>query len=246
MEDGEVLFVGFHWPMLIARIARRLQAPNIVIVYEGGIIEDRLTPVTPPSPSDLAAAVDSPMCAGSLESLYMWLGAGRVHMTLLEAPIVDRHGNVNTTAIGLYERPTVRLPGSGGGTELASMGPGLVLISTSTAARSYPDHVDYITSPGYLGGAGERVRSGYKPGRGPKLLLNPLGLFTFEPDEDLHPKALHPGVTADQVISSFGWPIAVPDPPDYLPEPAEEELLIARDELAHAAERSYRLPGTPT
>jgi glutaconate CoA-transferase subunit B len=241
LPDGAVVFVGFHWPMIIARIARRLVAPNLVVIYEDGIVEDRLTPVTPTSPSDLAAAVQSPCCAGSLEALFMWLGAGRVEWTLLEAPIVDRRGNVNTTAVGQYDRPLVRLPGSGGGTELASFGRGLVLISASTSVRSYPQTVDYITSPGYLGGENERPMLGYKPDRGPKLLLNPLGLFEFE-TEILRPRALHPDTTPDMVRATFGWPIAVNDDVIRLPEPTRDELLVTRDELERARGRHYRMP----
>lgn len=241
LPDGAVVFVGFHWPMLIARIARRLAAPNLIVVYEDGIVEDHLTPLLPTSPSDLVAAVDSPCCAGSLESLFMWLARGRVEWTLLEAPIVDRRGNVNTTAIGDYRRPTVRLPGSGGGSELASFGRGLVLISASTATRSYPEQVDYITSPGYLAGSGERDRRGYMPGRGPQLLVNPLGLFEFA-DEELRPRALHPGVTTEDVRATFGWPIDLGNVAARLPEPSEEELVVARTELSHARDRFYRLP----
>ncbi len=243
LPDGAVAFVGFHWPMLIARIARRLAAPNLIVVYEDGIVEDRLTPLLPTSPSDLAAAVGSPCCAGSLESLFMWLAGGRVEWTLLEAPIVDRRGNVNTTAIGDYQHPTVRLPGSGGGTELASFGRGLVLISASTARRSYPEQVDYVTSPGYLAGAGERERLGYMPGRGPQLLVNPLGLFEFA-DEELRPRALHPGVTDGDGRATGGWPMAVGEGVPRLPEPTEEELAVARAEIGNARDRYYRVPSS--
>ena len=241
LPDGAVAFVGFHWPMLIARIARRLAAPSLIVVYEDGIVEDRLTPLLPTSPSDLAAAVGSPCCAGSLESLFMWLAGGRVEWTLLEAPIVDRRGNVNTTAIGDYQRPTVRLPGSGGGAELASFGRGLVLISASTAPRSYPEQVDYVTSPGYLAGTGDRERLGYAPGRGPQLLVNPLGLFEFA-DEEIRPRALHPGVTTEDVRTTFAWPIRVDDIVPRLSEPSDEELAVARAELSHARDRFYRVP----
>ena len=242
ITNGEVLFVGFHWPMLMARIARRLHAPNIVVVYENGIVEDRLTPTFPTSPCDLVAAEGAPVCAGSLDALYMWLGSGRVQMTLLEAPIIDRYGNVNTTAVGPYARPKVRLPGSGGGTELSSLGRNLTLVNASSSKRSYPERVDYITSPGYLGGAQERSRLGYKPGTGPCTLVNPLGLCKFDEQGEMYLAALHADISPEEAKASFGWPIKIKDGYEVLAAPTADELKVIREELAHARERYYLLP----
>lgn len=242
ITDGTVLFAGFHWPMLMARIARRLHAPNIVVVYENGIVEDRLTPILPTSPCDLTAAEQATTCAGSLDTLYMWLGSGRVQMTLVEAAIVDRYGNINTTAVGSYRQPKVRLPGSGGGTELSSLGRDLLLVSASTNSRSYPERVDYITSPGYLGGGDERARLGYKPDTGPKTLVNPLGIFKFDGNGEMVAAALHAGVTPAEVQSIFVWPIKVAADYTALPEPTDAELAIIREELAHAKTRYYLMP----
>lgn len=241
VEPHGVHFVGFHWPMLAMRIARRLHAPHASVVYENGIVEDRLTPVLPTSPSDLTSAEGASTCATSVEALYMWLGAGRVDIAMLDAPIVDRRGNVNTTVVGDYRRPRVRLAGSGGGTELASMGRAVLLISSSVNPRSYPEEVDYITSPGYLRERGDRERLGYKPGTGPRWLVNPLGRFRFV-DEEVAVDALHPGVEPDDVRAAFGWPIEVPEDPARLPEPSADELQATRAVLAEARERLYRLP----
>ena len=242
IKDGAVLFVGFHWPMLIARIARRLHAPNVVIVYENGIVEDRLTPILPTSPCDLTAAEQATTCAGSLDALYMWLASGRVEMTLVEAAIVDRFGNINTTAVGPYLQPKVRLPGSGGGTELSSLGRDLLLVSASVNSRSYPERVDYITSPGYLGGGDERKRLGYKPDTGPKALVNPLGIFKYDSNGEMYAAGLHAGVTPAEVQSIFVWPIKIQTNYTALPEPTTEELDIIRQELAHAKKRYYLTP----
>jgi glutaconate CoA-transferase subunit B len=243
ISESAVTFVGFHWPMLMARIARRLHAPNVIIVYENGIVEDRLTPIFPTSPSDLTAAENSPACAGSLEALYMWLGAGRAEMTILEAAIVDRFGNINTTAVGSYSRPKVRLPGSGGGTELGSLGRNLLLVSASTNKRSYPAQVDYITSPGYLGGREERKRLGYKLETGPKTLVNPSGLFQFDESGEMYATALHAGVSRKEVKESFSWDMKVDDNLSILAEPGLDQLSIIREEIAHAKERLYIIPG---
>lgn len=241
IADGSVHFVGFHWPMVMARVARRLHAPNAIIVYENGIVEDRLTSIFPTSPCDLVAAEGATACATSVDALYMWLGSGRVETTLLEAPIVDRYGNVNTTAVGPYSKPKVRLPGSGGGTELGSLGRGLVLVNASTNKRSYPERIDYITSPGYLGGAREREALGYKPGTGPKTLVNPLGMCKFDENGEMVIAALHAGVSEADAKASFGWPIRAVNL-EVLPEPTEFELGIVRQELEHAKKRYYLLP----
>ncbi len=242
LGNDVVAFVGFHWPMLIARIARRLHAPNMTVVYENGIVEDRLTSVFPTSPCDLTAAENAPVCVGSVEALYMWLGAGRVTMTLLEAAVVDRYGNVNTTAIGPYSRPVVRLPGSGGGTELASLGRNLLLISASTSRRSYPSQVDYVTSPGYLTGRKVRSDLGYKKDTGPKMLLNPFGIFKYDEGGEMYAAQLHNDVTQEEVAAAFDWPIRIEAGSGAIPVPTAAELMIVQAEIAHAKTRLYSMP----
>jgi glutaconate CoA-transferase subunit B len=241
ITNGSVHFVGFHWPMVMARVARRLHAPDAIIVYENGIVEDRLTSIFPTSPCDLVAAEGATTCATSLDALYMWLAAGRVQVTVLEAPIVDRYGNVNTTAVGPYAKPKVRLPGSGGGTELGSLGHGLVLVNASTNRRSYPERLDYITSPGYLTGARERAALGYNPETGPKQLVNPLGICRFDENGEMVLSALHAGVQPEDAKASFGWQIRSREI-EVLPDPSDDELAIVREELEHAKQRFYLLP----
>jgi acyl CoA:acetate/3-ketoacid CoA transferase beta subunit len=243
LVDGEVAFVGFHWPMVASRIARRLHAPDLVVVFEGGVIEDRETPELSTSPSDLRAAVGAPMVTGSIDALYGQLASGRVVRTMLEAPIVDRRGNVNTSVVGDYDRPKVRLPGSGGGTELGSFGRGLTLMSSSTDARSFPERVDYITSPGYLEAPGMRRRLGYPADRGPKVLITPLGRFTLDDVLGIRAESVHPGVDASAVAACFPWmrldtSVPLPD----LPEPTSEEVSVTRDVLREARATRYRLP----
>lgn len=241
--DGEVCFVGFHWPMVAARIARRLHAPDLVVIYENGIVEDSLTPELSTSPSDLRAAAGAAACGGALEALYGYLGSGRVKRTFLEAPIVDRRGNVNTSIVGDYAKPKVRLPGSGGGTELASLGRGLTLLSSSTHPRSFPDLVDYITSPGYLTGAGQRRRLGYPEGTGPKVLVTPLGRFELNDEQGIVPQALHPGVEWREVRQAFTWfPRSTPADVAYLPDASPDELDVVREVLREARDHLYRLP----
>lgn len=243
LVDGETAFVGFHWPMVAARIARRLHAPNLVVVYEAGVVEDQLTPELSTSPSDLRSAVGAAYCGGAIDALYGQLGRGRVTRTMLEAPIVDRRGNVNTSVVGSYAHPKVRLPGSGGGTELGSMGRGLTLLSASTRARAYPDRIDYITSPGYLNAPGQRERLGYPADGGPKVLITPLGRCSIDDRNGIVPVAVHPGVTWEDVRGAFAWlPEEAPDDLDVLPEVTVGELDVIRGVLSDARNTAYRLP----
>ncbi|WP_166459474.1 CoA-transferase [Amycolatopsis pithecellobii] len=243
--DEDVAFVGFHWPMLAARIARRTHAPNLVAVYESGVVEDAATPTLSTSPSDLRAAVGSPYWGTCFDALCGWLARGRVTRTVLGAPIVDRRGNVNTTVVGDYDAPRVRLPGSGGGTELAALGRGLTLLSTSTSARGFPRRiVDYITSPGYLREPGERRAHGYPDGTGPKVLITPLGRFAVNDADGITADALHTGVTWAQARECFTWfPAEPPASLRVLPDPSEQELAAAHAVLDEARASHYLLPG---
>ena len=228
--------------MLVMRIARRLHAPYAVVVYEDGIVEDELTPTLPTSPSDLTAAVGSPACAGSLEALYMWLGGGRVDMAVLDAPIVDRRGNVNTHRRRRLRRATgasCRIRRRDGARE-----PGPQPLAGQRERPSAKlSRKPSITSPapGYLRDRGDRAKLGYLAGTGPTWLLNPLGLFGF-PEEEVAVAALHPGVEREDVHAAFGWSIDVPREPARLPSPTPEELSVTRAVLSEARARAYRLP----
>jgi acyl CoA:acetate/3-ketoacid CoA transferase beta subunit len=242
-DESLLTFVGFHWPMVAARIARRLGADNLVVVYECGVVEDSMTPELSTSPSDLRAAVGSPYAGTSMDALFGWLGRGRVAKTMLEAPIVDSRGNVNTTIVGDYDSPRVRLPGSGGGTELASLGKGLTLLCASEDPRSFPDRVDYITSPGFLAAPGERAGYGYPADTGPGVLITPLGRFGLHDDRPAEVLGLHQGVAIDEVRACMPWVrTEVDSSVALLPAPSDEEVDAVRAVLAESRLTHYALP----
>lgn len=243
VTDDDVALVGFHWPMVATRIARLTHAPNVTAVYESGVVETVLTPELPTSPADLRAAAGSAYCGSSTDALFAWLGRGRVTRTLLEAPIVDRRGNVNTTVVGPYDRPAVRMPGSGGGTELASMGRGLTLLTASQDPRSFPERVDYITSPGYLRAPGDRQRYGYPDDRGPRTLITPLGRFCIDDTDGVRVEAVHEGVTTRDLRACFRWLDAAPPKVlPVLPAPTAAEVNALAQVLDSARRSHYRLP----
>ncbi|MDP2725997.1 MAG: CoA-transferase, partial [Dehalococcoidia bacterium] len=170
LRDCRQVFVGFRWPVIASRIARRLYQPNMLCAYEGGFIEDTLTETIPTSSNDLILAQQATMCGDSLDTIFMLLRAGWIEVSMLDAFMVDRYGNINSTCLGEFAHPRVRLAGSGGATELAAFSRRLVLLSSATTPDHYPERVDYITSAGYLTGGDSRRQAGFKEGTGPTTL----------------------------------------------------------------------------
>lgn len=242
LKDGDALFVGFHWPLLVTRIARRLHAPNLICVGEGGIIENDLAPVTPTSPSDLITASKAIMCCDTVDTLCMLLRGGHLDCALLDAPTVDRYGNINTTCIGDYRAPKVRMPGGGGATEIAAFSR-LIIVSAAASKERFPERVDYITTPGYLDGYDSRLEAGFKPGTGPQVMVCPLGRFTFHPvSKELVLDSYYPGSSVEGVKAHFSWPLQVSPQVRELPAPTSEELRVVQEEIEGARRRYYRVP----
>jgi glutaconate CoA-transferase subunit B len=238
--DG-VVFVGFNWPMLAVRAARRLHAPHVTVVYENGIVEDRLTPHLPTAPTDLAAADGAPVFGTSVDALLMWLRSGRVDTVLMDAPIVDSRGNVNSTVVGDYWQPRVRLAGSGGGADLSATGRSVILLCSAATARAYPVRVDYVTSPGRLDANEDRDTLGYPPGRGPVALVTPVGMLCFGSDGRLRPAGVYPEVTEPDLRAIFGWLPTIWTAPAALTPPTPTELTVVRGVLDEARQRLYRV-----
>jgi glutaconate CoA-transferase subunit B len=159
---------------------------------------------------------------------YNYLQGGRIAVGFLQGAQIDRHGNLNTTVIGDYARPKVRLPGSGGACEIAINARRVVVIAPQTR-RSFPEKVDFITSPGFLGGGDERARLGL-PGGGPGIVVTDLACFEFE-DGDMVLTSLHPGVSLDDVRSNLGWEPRVRSDVATTTPPTAEELRVVREEL---------------
>src|SRR3989440_233720 len=164
LADGEVVFVGIGLPNLACNLARATHAPNLVLIYESGAVgavPERL----PVSIGDPALVTGSLMVCGMADVFQLFLQNGRIEVGFLGGAQVDRYGNINTTVIGSYERPAVRLPGSGGAAEIA-VHARRTLIVAKLNPRAFPEHVDFVTSPGQ-GRGGRRRRAVGLPGGGP-------------------------------------------------------------------------------
>jgi glutaconate CoA-transferase subunit B len=168
------------------------------------------------------------MSMGELFSHY--LQGGLVDVGFLGAAQLDRFGNINTTVIGDYQRPKVRLPGSGGACEIA-INAREVFVLMRQSARSFVDRIDFRTSPGNLGGAALRAAKGWQ-GRGPSVVVTDLGRYGFDPDTgEMVLLAVHPGVTVDDARAATGWDLKVAGDLQVTPDPTAEELELIRNEL---------------
>ena len=233
LRNGAVCFVGIGLPSAACNLARRTHAPELVLIYESGTVGAR-PQVLPLSIGDGELA-ETAACVVSLPEVFAhYLQRGRVDVGFLSAAQIDRHGNLNTTVIGSYARPAVRLPGSGGAPEIAAHARE-VLVIMKQSPRSFVPRLDFLTSCGYLAGSGERGRAGF-PGRGPRAVITDLGILRPHPEtEELQLCAIYPGVSLDAVRAATGWPLRVADDLHVLPAPQPADLDTLRD--LHAATR---------
>jgi len=228
LRDYDVVFVGVGLPNLACNLARRTHAPNLLMIYEAGVIGAQ--------PARLPLSIGDPTLvsgASAVCSMYdifaLYLQRGNVDVGFMGGAQIDRFGNINATVIGDYSHPKVRLPGSGGSKEIAAWA-NRVYIQTPHNKRRLPERVDFQTSAGFLGGRHEREALRLRGG-GPQVVVTDLGLL--EPDErgELILTALHPQATIEQVKENTGWAIKVSPALRLTEAPSAAELRILREEL---------------
>ncbi|HEY5294094.1 MAG TPA: CoA-transferase [Gaiellaceae bacterium] len=226
LADGTVCFVGIGLPSKAANLARRTHAPKCVLVYESGTIGAKPEHL-PLSIGDGELAETADAVVSVPEIFAYWLQAGRIDVGFLGAAQIDRFGNLNSTVIGDYDHPTVRLPGAGGAPEIASSC-GEVFVMLRQSPRAFVERLDFRTSVGYGEGRGSRERLGAR-GKGVTAVITDIGVL--EPDVEsceLTLTALQPGATAEQAIAATGWPLQVARELAVLEVPTGEELRALR------------------
>ena len=239
LRDKAVCFVGIGLPSAACNLARRTHAPQLVLIYESGTVGTRPR-VLPLSIGDGELAHTATVVVPLPEVFAHYLQRGRVDFGFLGAAQIDRYGNLNSTVIGDYAHPKVRLPGSGGAPEIATHAREVLLIMKQSP-RSFVPQLDFLTSAGYLGGAGARRRAGY-PGLGPRAVITDYGILRPHPDtEELELTALYPGVSVEVVRRATGWPLQVAASLEQLPPPQAEDLRVLRD-MQTATERAHSTP----
>ena len=229
LRDGEVVFVGIGLPNLACNLARATHAPTLVLIYESGAVgavPERL----PVSIGDPALVTGALMVASMADTFQCLLQGGRIEVGFLGGAQVDRYANINTTVIGEYARPTVRLPGSGGATEIAIHARRTLVIG-ALSPRAFPERVDFVTSPGHRSHGRTRRELGH-PGAGPVRVITDCGVLEANADTgELELAALYPGVTVQTVRERVGWPLVVRAPLESVAPPASEAVRLLRDVL---------------
>jgi glutaconate CoA-transferase subunit B len=219
-------FVGIGLPSTAANLARLTHSPDVVLIYESGPIGAKPT-VLPLSIGDGELAETADTVVSTPEIFRYWLQGGRVDVGFLGAAQLDRFANINTTVIGDYHNPKVRLPGAGGASEICSQAKE-VLIIVRQSPRTFVKKLDFVTSIGFFDGGDGRERLGLR-GKGPVAVVSDL--CVLEPDpvtRELTVASIHPGVTRERVQKQTAWDVRFAESCGETPEPAAHELEVLR------------------
>ncbi|MFN8381767.1 MAG: CoA-transferase [Anaerolineales bacterium] len=228
LKDGDVVFVGVGQPNLACNLAKRTHAPNLVMIYEAGVIgaEPERLPLSIGDPTLVSGAL-------SVVSMYdifaNYLQRGNVDVGFMGGAQIDKYGNINASVIGDYAQPKVRLPGSGGSQEIAAWA-NRCYIMTPHQKRRFPEKVEFMTSAGFIGGKGDRESAGLRGG-GMVGVVTDIGMM--EPDEygEMTLTALHPGKTVEEAKSNTGWDLKVASQIRVTDPVTKKELKILHEEL---------------
>lgn len=228
LRDGDAVFVGVGQPNLACNLAKRTHAPNLVMIYEAGVIGAE--------PARLPLSIGDPtLVSGALSVVSMYdifanyLQRGNVDVGFMGGAQIDKFGNINATVIGDYAHPKVRLPGSGGSQEIAAWA-NRCYIMTPHQKRRFPEKVDFMTSAGFLSGRKERDDTGVRGG-GMLAVVTDIGIL--EPDEngEMVLTALHPGKSVELAKENTGWDLRTAETIRVTIPVTEEELQILRTDL---------------
>ena len=227
--DGEVVFVGIGLPNLACNLARATHAPRLVLIYESGAVgavPERL----PVSIGDPALVTGSLMVCSMADVFQCFLQNGRIQVGLLGGAQIDRYGNINTTVVGDYGQPAVRLPGSGGAAEIA-IHAGRTVVISRLDRRVFPERVDFVTSPGLRAKGGGRAELGI-PGAGPTRVITDKAVLEADPETgELVLGGLYPGIDSAEVAAGVCWPLRSRANPDEILPPSKNELHLLREVL---------------
>jgi glutaconate CoA-transferase, subunit B len=225
LAGEQVCFVGIGPPNIACNLARRTVSPELELVYEAGVFGA--------DPKRLPLSIGDPtLVTGSLSVTSMfeifayYLQRGLIDVAFLGASQIDRYGNINTTVIGDYRVPKVRLPGSGGACEI-SINARKTFVIMPQSKRSFVETVDFVTSPGHLGGR----RPKEWLGSGPSVVVTGLGVHRFGSDGRMRLASVHPGVTVEEVRANTGWDLDLAGDLEETEPPSELELRLVREEL---------------
>ena len=227
LKDGQVVFAGVGIPLLAATLAQRLHGPGLTILFEGGVIGAFVEPgKLPPSTNDQRCTRRANMVLGSAEVLLL-LQRGYVDVGFMGGAQIDQHGNLNSSFIGDPDDPKVRLPGTGGGNDIASLAQ--MIVAMKHERRRFVEHVDFITSPGFLRGGDMRRNSGLLAG-GMLRVVTELAVFGFDKQtRRMTVMALNPGVTREELQANTGFELLFDPDVGVTKPPSDRELEVLRE-----------------
>jgi glutaconate CoA-transferase subunit B len=225
IKNGELVFVGMRLPLIAFVVAKRTHAPNAIGLFENGVIRST------PAPELIYTMADPPNLLGATQCLDMMgvmglLQSGRVDVGFLGAAEVDRFGNLNSTQVQ-GPQGTIRLPGSGGACDIASLAHRFVVLLEHKKER-LPERVSFMTSPGFGDGRDWRKKVGLPRG-GPGAVITTKAVFRFGDDGEAYLDSLHPGIEVDDVLSSTGWKLRLAEDVQQTRGPSSEELRVIRE-----------------
>jgi glutaconate CoA-transferase, subunit B len=235
--NDDVCFVGIGLPSAACNLARLTHAPTIALIYESGTINTR--------PNVLPLSIgDGELCATALTTVSVpeffryWLQSGRITVGFLGAAQIDRFANINTTVVGSYASPSVRLPGAGGAPEMAAACQRIFIVIPQSK-RAMVEQLDFVTSVGHGTGGESRAQQGLTTAGPVKVITD---LCVMEPDpitRELTVTSVHPGMTRDKIQAATGWPIRFADQLSETPAPSANELEVLR-RLKADTDRAHR------
>ncbi len=229
LEDNKTCFVGSGLPLAAASLAKKTHAPNLILVFEAGGFDPEFTRL----PLSVGESITfyHATYAGGMDDIMGDAGKGMVDYGFLGGAQIDMYGNLNSTVIGDYFHPKARFPGSGGTNDVGSLCFKTIAIMRHEKRRLL-EHVDFITTPGYLDGPGGRERAGLPAPGGPWRVVTTLGMMGYD-DETKRMELLgvYEGVTKDDVIRETGFELIIKAEPEILPAPTSEEVRIFREEI---------------
>jgi glutaconate CoA-transferase subunit B len=226
LRNEDVCFVGIGLPSAACNLARLSHAPDITLIYESGTIATK-PDVLPLSIGDGELCETALVTVSVPEMFRYWLQGGRINRGFLGAAQLDKFANINTTVIGPYDKPKVRLPGSGGAPEIATSC-GEIFIVMAQSKRSFVDKLEFVTSLGHGKGGDDRQKQGVTT-KGPTRVVTDLCIMEPDPiTKELTVTGLHPGVTPEQVAAATGWALKFAAAIAETPPPTEAELKVLR------------------
>jgi len=228
IKDGEKVIIGTGLPLLGAFLAQKTHAPNMIAIYESGAIDCKPA-VTPLSVADAVLVPGAAMQGGLIEALGI-VHKGELDVGFLGGAQIDKYGNLNAHVIGDYYKPKVRFAGSGGSNDIGT-GCKRTIVMMLHQKQRFPERVDFVTTPGYFRGAGQREKMGF-PGGGPSVVVSTMGILRFHhATKEMYLESYHPGVTVDQIKATTGWDLMVAEDVKETERPAPELIRILREEI---------------